>query len=132
MIDKDDNEELIIIDGKVITKKAMSNIIKDELKKIQKEIKGRHYVRDEAAIEAFNEIVEMVTVYFKDSGYSIDTKVFYPTLSMGSITITGRNINFKSDMLYRIMDIAESMEIAPFSDGKVSIIFGFEGLMVLE
>lgn len=126
------DKEYIVIDGITISKEDISNAIMNKLAEIKKSMNGKHFVIDEEKVKEFLRLADLVKSEFGNDNYNVQIEMFYPALSYGSITVTGKDVNFKSDILLELMSCSAETEIAPYSDGSVSIIFGFKKLMRLE
>lgn len=127
-----EKEEIIVINDFVIPKESFRNLIFEDLANIKKEIRGKHYVRNDEAISVFLKALSMIWDAFKDGNCSVDGEMFSPTCSSGSITITGKDLCFDAGLLKEVLEMCSEVEIAPYNDGVVEIIIGFRNLMVLE
>lgn len=82
-----------------------------------------------------NKIAQMQVAYkiLKQVGKSTGAKVTYklnkPFVSMGSISITGKNIYFKDpEWLFKLSKLASNIDMYPRADGNTTIDFTFHGL----
>lgn len=127
------DQEFIVIDGVAVPKENIRNAILTKLEEIKKSMNGKHFIIDEERINEFLKLANSVKSEFDiNDEYVVQVEMFYPALSYGSITVTGKNINFNSEFLLELVRCSSEMEIAPYGDGSVSVIFGFRKLMRLE
>ena len=125
--------ELINIDGHIVSKDSIRKQILDRLKTIKEQISGKKFKPNEENIKFVIELYEILKSEFKsDEGYEVELEMFYPALSYGSITVTGRNISIDSKLFKKMISKVGELEIASYEDGTVSLIFGFRKLMELE
>ena len=121
------------MDGSVYSKNDVRSAIFKEIDRIKKENAGKKLIPNEDRIAEFKGLIEeLESSLSTQDGCSIDAKICYPAPSHGSMEIYGGEIVLESNLLKRAVEFCNEMEIAPYEDGNVSLIFGVDGLMRRE
>lgn len=73
----------------------------------------------------------MKYLFNKNSGVKVSYQLHKPFKSMGSVTLTGKQITFKKpDWFLRAVALANNFEVYPKTDGTVEMNFTFHDLTV--